>query len=153
MIKKEIEEMIFNLVEPIAKNMKFDLVDVEYVKEGPYMYLRTFIDKEDGVTIDDCQDFSRLASEKIDDVDPIKDNYFLEVSSPGIDRPFKKDKDFKRALKKDVEVSLYKQLNNSKKYTGQLLSFDEDSITLNFEDEIIKLNRNDIAKINLAIKF
>ncbi|MBS4536010.1 ribosome maturation factor RimP [Clostridium sp. D2Q-14] len=153
MTKKEIEQLVFNLLEPVAKDMEFDLVDIEYVKEGPYMYLRVFIDKIGGVTIDDCQDFSQIASQKIDKIDPIEGNYFLEVSSPGIDRPLKKDKDFKRALKKDVEVSLYKPVNNSKKFIGELNDFDENSISLNIEDEIIKLNRSDIAKINLAIKF
>ncbi|MBS4539887.1 ribosome maturation factor RimP [Clostridium sp. D2Q-11] len=153
MLKKEVEELVFNLVEPITDSKEFELVDVEYVKEGPYMYLRVFIDKPGGVTIDDCQSISQLTSEKLDEIDPVEENYFLEVSSPGIDRPFKNDKDYKRALEKDVEVSLYKQINNSKNYTGQLIDFNENDISLDVEGEIIKLNRNDIAKINLAIKF
>lgn len=153
MKKKDIENLVFDMVEPIAESMEFELVDVEYVKEGPYMYLRVFIDKPSGVTIDDCQSLSQIISEKMDEADPIKENYFLEVSSPGIDRPFKKDKDFERALDKDVEVSLYKQIDGSKNYIGQLMSFDEKNITLDIEGEELKISRDDIAKINLAIKF
>ncbi|MGO1367929.1 MAG: ribosome maturation factor RimP [Senegalia sp. (in: firmicutes)] len=153
MNRKDVESKISTIIEPISQDMNFELVDLEYVKEGPYNYLRIFIDKANGVSIDDCQNFSKKASEAIDKNDPIDQNYFLEVSSPGIDRPFKKDKDFKMALNKEVEVSLYKPINNSKDYIGELEDFNEELIVLNVGDESIKINRKDIAKINIAIKF
>ncbi|WP_130807041.1 ribosome maturation factor RimP [Senegalia massiliensis] len=153
MNKKEVEKKVYNIVYPISQEMDFELVDLEYVKEGPYKYLRVFIDKPGGVSIDDCQNFSKKTSEKMDEHDPIKENYFLEVSSPGIDRPFKNDKDFKRALNKEVEVNLYKKIKNSKTFVGELIDFDENIIIINNNEEDIKINRTDIAKINIAIKF
>ncbi|NBI07899.1 ribosome maturation factor RimP [Senegalia massiliensis] len=153
MNKKEVEKQVYNIIYPISQEMDFELVDLEYVKEGPYKYLRVFIDKPGGVSIDDCQNFSKNISEKVDEQDPIKENYFLEVSSPGIDRPFKDDKDFKRALNKEVEVNLYKKINNSKTFVGELIDFDENIIIINNNKEDIKINRTDIAKINIAIKF
>lgn len=153
MNKKEVEKQVYNIIYPISQEMDFELVDLEYVKEGPYKYLRVFIDKPGGVSIDDCQNFSKNISKKVDEQDPIKENYFLEVSSPGIDRPFKDDKDFKRALNKEVEVNLYKKINNSKTFVGELIDFDENIIIINNNKEDIKINRTDIAKINIAIKF
>lgn len=153
MRKKEIEKLVFDISESIVENMEFDLIDVEYVKEGPHMYLRIFIDKPGGVTIDDCQNASKLISEKLDEKDPIKSNYFLEVSSPGLDRPLKETRDLEKALGKDVEISLYRTINGKKKYLGELKDFDNNEIEIESENGNIKFNRNDIAKINLAIKF
>jgi ribosome maturation factor RimP len=96
MVKKKIEDIAAEIALPIVEKYKFELVDVEYLKEGSNWYLRVFIDKEGGITIDDCQLVSEEISDELDKADPIKQSYFLEVSSPGIDRPLKKEKDFEK---------------------------------------------------------
>ncbi len=154
MKKNALENMITEMVNPILSKNNFELVDVEYVKEGPHLYLRVFIDKPGGITIDDCQKVSEQLSNLLDEKDPIEDNYFLEVSSPGLDRTLKNDKDLERSIGKDIEISLYKQIDGKKKYTGKLIKFDDKSIFFSDEKkEEIQINRDIISKINLAIKF
>ena len=154
MRKKNIEELAKELTFQIIESNDIELVDVEYVKEGTNMFLRVYIDKEDGVSLDDCQEISRVLSKKLDEIDPIEENYFLEVSSPGIDRPLKNDRDLSKSLGKDVDISLYKSINGKKKLTGTLKSFDDEYINI-LEESSDELNveRKSIAKINLAIKF
>lgn len=154
MRKKEIENLTKDLTLEILNDKDIYLVDVEYVKEGSNMFLKVYIDKDGGISIDDCQEISRILSKKLDDIDPIEENYFLEVSSPGIDRPLKTDEELKRNINKDIEISLYSAINGVKKLTGKLLNVDENNITI-LEDSQGKLNieRKSIAKINLAIKF
>ena len=105
-MKKSIESTIEELVQPIIDTNNFELVDVEYVKEAGEYYLRIFVDKEGGISLNECEVVSRALSEILDVKDPIKDNYYLEVSSPGLDRPLKKDKDFVRYQGRDVEINL-----------------------------------------------
>lgn len=154
MKKAMLESMITEMVNPILSKYSCDLVDVEYVKEGPHFYLRVFIDKPGGVTIDDCQKVSEDLSAFLDEKDPIEENYFLEVSSPGLDRPLKNDKDLERSIGKDIEISLYKQINGKKKYIGKLVKFDDNNLYFNDEkDKEIQIDREIISKVNLAIKF
>lgn len=154
MKKREIEDLTKDITLPIVEDYGFELVDVEYVKEGPNLYLRVYIDKPGGITIDDCQKVSERISDKLDEIDPIEENYFLEVSSPGLDRPLKNDKDLEKNLHNEVEVSLYKPLNGKKKYTGKLLSFDNEKIEIDSEEMgVIPIERSIISKINLAVKF
>ncbi|WIV10898.1 ribosome maturation factor RimP [Proteiniborus sp. MB09-C3] len=154
MKKNALESMITEIVAPILMEYNVQLVDVEYVKEGPNLYLRVFIDKPGGVTIDDCQKVSEELSTLLDEKDPIQDNYFLEVSSPGLDRPLKNNKDLERSIGKDIEISLYKQINGKKKYTGKFVEFDDNNIVISDEkEENMQISRDIIAKINLAIKF
>ncbi|TAH63733.1 MAG: ribosome maturation factor RimP [Gottschalkiaceae bacterium] len=154
MKKNVLEDMVTKMVLPILDKYEFELVDLEYTKEGPHFYLKVFIDKPGGITIDDCQKVSEQLSELLDEKDPIDDNYFLEVSSPGLDRPLKKDKDLEKSIGKDIEISLYKQVDGKKKYIGRLTKFDEKSILISDEKEnIIEIDREIISKINLAIKF
>ena len=132
----------------------FELVDVEYVKEGDTWYLRAYIDKEGGISLDDCELISRKVSDWLDKEDFIQDSYILEVSSPGLGRPLKKDKDFARSIGKDVEIRLYKALNKSKEYTGILKAYDKESVLLQMEDgSDLSLLRADIALIRLALDF
>ena len=98
---------------PLVEQHHFELVDVEYVKEGGNFYLRAYIDKEGGITIDDCETISRSLSDWLDKEDMIQDSYIMEVSSPGLGRPLKKEKDFARSIGKEVEVKLYKPLEKS----------------------------------------
>lgn len=154
MKKNDIEQLTFKITEPIVEELDMELVDIEYIKEGPNMYLRVYIDKKGGVNLDDCQKVSEKVSEELDRKDPISENYFLEISSPGIDRPLKNDKDLERNIGKDVEINLYKAIDGKKMLTGKLLKYDEDNIYIessSLEEESIE--RSVISKINLAVNF
>ena len=146
-----IEEKTTLILEPILEKMGFDLWDVEYVKEGPDMYLRAYIDKEGGITIDDCVDVSHALSDAIDADDYIEDAYILEVSSPGLGRQLKKDKEFQRSIGRDIDVKLYKALDGTKEFTGTLTAFDKYSITIEAAGETKAFNRTDVAKVNLTL--
>lgn len=152
--KVNYEEKTEKLVLPIIEENNFELVDVEYVREGGNYFLRVYIDKEGGITIDDCEVVSRSLSELLDEDDFIPDAYILEVSSPGLGRPLKKEKDFDRNIGKEVEVKLYKQINKQKEYSGTLVSYDTDKIELEVdEDETMEILRSNIALIRLAFDF
>lgn len=120
MKRTEIVAKTEELVTPIIEENHFELVDVEYVREGANWYLRVYADKEGGINIDDCVLISRALEEKLDAEDFISDAYILEVSSPGLGRPLKKEKDFKRSLGKSVECKLYKAINKQKEFEGIL---------------------------------
>lgn len=142
------------LVEPLMEENNFELVDVEYVREGSNWFLRVYIDKEGGITVDDCELVSRALSDKLDEEDFIPDAYILEVSSPGLGRQLKKDKDFKRSIGQDVEVKLYKSINKQKEFEGCLVDFNEEEITIQIaEDETMAIKRSDIAMVRLALDF
>ncbi len=152
--KVNYEEKTEKLVLPIIEENNFELVDVEYVREGGNYFLRVYIDKEGGITIDDCEVVSRSLSDLLDEDDFIPDAYILEVSSPGLGRPLKKEKDFDRNIGKEVEVKLYKQINKQKEYSGILVSYDTDKIELEIdEDETMEILRSNIALIRLAFDF
>lgn len=139
---------------PLLEEYKFELVDVEYVKEGDTWYLRAYIDKEGGISVDDCEIVSRKLSDWLDKEDFISESYVLEVSSPGLGRPLKKEKDFARSIGKDVEIRLYKALNKSKEYTGRLKAYDKESVLLQMEDgSDLAFLRSEIALIRLALDF
>ena len=137
------------LVTPIIEENHFELVDVEYVKEGANWYLRVYADKEGGINIDDCVLISRALEAKLDEEDLIKDAYILEVSSPGLGRPLKKDRDFERSLGRMVYLKLYKKENNVKEYTGKLEAFDKDSITISPD---ITFSRDNVSSIRLEFE-
>ena len=139
---------------PVMEKNQFELVDVEYVKEAGTWYLRAYIDKEGGFTVDDCELVSRQLGEWLDREDFIDDSYILEVSSPGLGRPLKKEKDFKRSLGEQVEVRLYRAVDRQKEFTGALAAYDEDTVTLRFEDGTeTSFEKKDIALIRLAFDF
>lgn len=152
--REEYESKTEKFLLPLMEEHQFELVDVEYVKEAGNWYLRAYIDKEGGITVDDCEIVSRKLGEWLDEKDFIADSYILEVSSPGLGRPLKKDKDFERSMGKDVEIKLYKALNKQKDYTGVLKAYDKDTVTIVLEDgnEMV-FNRTDIALIRLAFDF
>lgn len=155
MTKRErYEKMAEELVMPIIEKNNFELVDVEYLKEAGTWYLRFYIDKEGGITIDDCELVSRAMSEQLDDNDFIEDSYILEVSSPGLGRPLKKEKDFARNIGEEVEVRLFQAIDGQKEYIGALASYDKDTVTIELEDtSSIKIQRKNIALIRLAFDF
>ena len=152
--KEEIESYAENLFLPITQKHGFELVDVEYVREVGVWYLRCYIDKEGGITVDDCEVISRLLGEWLDKEDFIEDSYILEVSSPGLGRPLKKEKDFARSIGKDVEIRLYKAIDKQKEFTGTLTSYDADSVTITMEDGSERtFEKSEIALIRLAFDF
>lgn len=154
MAQNKVELLTEDLVMPIVEKENFELVDVEFKKEGPHRYLRVFIDKDGGITLDDCQKVSEALSEKLDELDPIEENYFLEVSSPGLDRPLKKDADFQRFKGELVEVKLYEPMNGQKLIEGELVGLVEDQIHLNVKNVgLIEIPREKAALTRLAIKF
>lgn len=155
MSKREIYEAKAEaLVLPIVEANHFELVDVEYVKEAGAWYLRIYIDKEGGITIDDCELVSRAFSDILDKEDYIEDAYILEVSSPGLGRPLKKEKDFQRNLGKEVEVRTYKPIQKQKEFVGLLDTWDKETVTLQLESgELLTIARPDIALIRQALDF
>ena len=153
-MRKSIEATIEEIVQPIVDAKNFEIVDIEYVKEAGEYYLRVYLDKEGGISLSDCEVVSRELSEILDKKDPIKDNYFLEVSSPGLDRPLKKDKDFERYKGRDVEIKLYKPMNGSKHFEGELVGLTEDNnIKVIIDGEEVDFTRKEVALIRLAIRF
>lgn len=152
--KKEYEARTEALVTPIVEKYNFELVDVEYVKEGSNWYLRCYIDKEGGIFVDDCEKVHRELSDLLDEEDFIDNSYILEVSSPGLGRPLKKEKDFKRSIGKDVEIRTFRKIDKSKEFVGCLTAYDENTVTIQMEDGEEKVfDRTDIALIHLAFDF
>ena len=148
---EEYEARTEKLLQPIIEQYSYELVDVEFVKEAGNWYLRVYADKEGGITVDDCEIISRALSDKLDAEDFISESYILEVSSPGLGRPLKKEKDFVRSRGQEVEVHLYKPLNKQKQFEGILSDFSETEIILELEGaEMLTLQRSDIALIRLA---
>ncbi|PAB61229.1 ribosome maturation factor RimP [Anaeromicrobium sediminis] len=154
MSKKRTVEIVEELAIPIIEENKFELVDVEFVKEGPHWFLRLYIDKDGGIGLDDCQLVSEKISKKLDEVDPIEHNYYLEVSSPGIDRPLKKDKDFEKYKGEQIEVFLYAPYEGKKVLQGELLGLENNEINIKDENNnIIKIERSKVSKVKLAVIF
>lgn len=147
------EQKTEELVMPIVEENGFELVDVEYVKEAGTWYLRVYIDKPGGITIDDCEVVSRRLSDLMDEKDFIEDMYILEVSSPGLGRPLKKDKDFNRSIGQDVDIKTYKAIDKQKEFTGALKAFDADTVTITIDEMDVVFERKNIALIRLAFDF
>lgn len=152
--REEYEAKTESFLIPLMQEHNFELVDVEYVKEAGNWYLRAYIDKEGGIAVDDCEIVSRRLGEWLDEKDFISDSYILEVSSPGLGRPLKKEKDFIRSIGKDVDIKLYRQLNKQKDFNGCLKAYDKETVTIELNDGTdMVFNRADIALIRLAFDF
>lgn len=151
--KEEYEKRTEEYLLPIVEKRGFELYDVEFVKEGNDYYLRAYIEKPGGITINDCVDVSREMNEILDREDYIKEQYIFEVSSPGLDRPLKKDKDFERNIGKNVDIKTYKAFDKQKEFTGILSAYDKDTVTITFEDGDFTFLRKDISLIRLTIDF
>ncbi|MBE5891368.1 MAG: ribosome maturation factor RimP [Lachnospiraceae bacterium] len=141
------------LVAPILAEHHFELVDAEYVKEAGTWYLRLYIDKEGGITVDDCEIVSRAMDPILEEEDYIPDAYIFEVSSPGLGRPLKKERDYVRNMGKDVEIRTYKAIDHAKEFTGALKAYDKDTVTITIGDEDKVFSKSDIALIRQAIDF
>ena len=152
--RDDYEARATEIIMPIIEANNYELVDIEYVKEGSGKYLRAYIDKPGGITVEDCEAVSRPFSDKLDELDFIDEAYILEVSSPGLGRPFKKDKDFQRNISEEVELKLYKQVDHLKDYVGLLKAFDKDTVTIELENGEEKVfERANIALIRQTVYF
>ena len=141
------------LLQPLVDAHGFELVDVEYVKEAGNWYLRAYIDKPGGIAVDDCEVISRALSDKLDEEDYIEDSYILEVSSQGLGRPLKKDKDFQRSIGKEIEVRTFRAIDKQKEFTGILKEFNKDSFTIVIEDNEMTFQSSETALVILAFDF
>lgn len=150
---RTIETRTEEVLAPIAEANGVEIYDVEYAKEGSDWYLRAYIDKPEGVNILDCENVSRALSDKLDEEDFIDDAYILEVSSPGLGRTLKKDKHLEKSLGEEVELRLYKPKDKQKEFAGILKAFDENSVTIETQEEEKVFARSEIALIRLAFDF
>ena len=155
MSKKDTYEARFEeILVPIASQYGVEIYDVEFVKEAGDYFLRAYIDKEGGVTIDDCENVSRAVSDVMDQDDFIEEAYTLEISSPGLGRTLKKDKHLQKSIGEQVELKCYKPIDGQKEFSGRLVTFDKDSVTLQDENgQETTFARADLAQIKLALDF
>ena len=152
--REEYEQKTEEILQPIVDANGFELVDVEYVKEGGTWYLRAYIDKPGGITVDDCELVSRAANDILDEKDFVEDSYVFEVSSPGLGRQLKKEKDFARSIGEEVEIRTFRPINRQKEFIGILEAYDKETVTIELEEEEkMQINRSDIALIRLAFDF
>lgn len=155
MADKKIPQIVAELAAPFAQSAGCFVDDVEFKKEGSDYVLRVIIDVVDdtngGVSIDQCESVSRLLSDALDAADPISSGYMLEVSSPGIDRPLKRDKDFERFMGRDIDIGLFKAQNGSKIFTGKLIAYENGVITIDTGDEELKFEKDKTASVRLAV--
>lgn len=152
-MKKNIEVTVSEIAEPIVKEIGVELYDVEYVKEGGTWYLRIYIDAEGGVDIEQCEAVSRALDPALDAADPIKEAYYLEVSSVGLDRPLKKEKDFHYFMGEMIEVKLYKAYEGQKEFVGRLVDFAEGSFTIENDKGNITFTQKEAALVRPHIEF
>ena len=152
--REEYEQKTEKLLMPIMEANSFELVDVEYVKEAGNWYLRAYIDKPGGITVDDCEVVNRELGDLLDRDDFIDDSYILEVSSPGLGRPLKKERDFIRSKGEEVEIRTYRMVDRQKEFRGVLKAWDKDTVTIETEDGQEPIfDRDNIALIRLAFDF
>ncbi len=151
--REQYEKKTEELIIPILDAKGFELVDVEYVKEGQDYFLRAYIDKPGGITIDDCVAVSREMNVLLDELDYVDGAYTFEVSSPGLGRPLKKPRDYERSMGEEVEIRTYKAMDGSKEFYGILKAYDDATVTIQSEEGLITFNKSDIALIRLAFDF
>ena len=150
----KVSEQVFALVQPIAESFGLEVIEVLYEKKYDGMNLTIVIDKDGGVTIDDCERLHRAIDAPLDELDPIETSYTLNVSSPGIDRPLKTERDYRRNMNMKISVKLYTPLNGKKVYEGILVAYDEDTFTVETKNgKQITFNKKDTAKIEPVIEF
>lgn len=149
----KLTDRIFELLEPTVKNLGYELYEVEFQKEYDNWVLTLFIDKEGGIDLDDCERVSNAVDPILDETDPIEQAYYLSVSSIGIDRPLKKDKDFQRNIGKKLDVRLYAPMDGKKEFTGELISFDAESFTVKTDRGEKQIARKACALVRPHIDF
>lgn len=152
-MNRKITEVVEQLAQPILHKEQMELVDIEYKKEGNHRFLRLFVDKEDGVDIADCERVSEELSKKLDEADPIAESYFLEVSSPGAERPLKNERDFRRAIGRNVHVTTYAPVQGQKVFEGKLTDYTGTHVVVEADGKLTEIPLDQVAKARLAILF
>lgn len=156
-MSEKVTDMTAELVTPILDELQLELVDVEFKKEGPNWFLRIFIDSDSGVDLEDCGKVSERISEKLDALDPIQQAYFLEVSSPGAERPLKKETDFKKSVGKNIHVTTYEPIDGEKAFEGLLQSYDGEILSIEVKiktrKKVYTIPADKVANARLAIIF
>ena len=140
---------VWEIAQPIADELGLTLWDVRFVKEGASWFLRIFIDKEGGITVDDCSDMSHALDQPLDDADPIDTSYYLEVSSPGIERELTRPEHFEKMMDRDIMLKLIRPLDGEREYYGVLKGFKDNIISLQTEEKLLKINKNDTVWVKL----
>lgn len=155
MKRRKVVDVVSDLLVPYLPGQDMELVDVEFVKEGQHRYLRVFIDKEGGVSLEDCQKVSEYLNEKLDSMDPIEENYFMEISSPGVERVLKKDADFEKFKEHLVEVKLYFPMEGTKVIEGTLKGLKDGKVAVQPENSpnILEIPRDKISLVKLLVRF
>ncbi|MFD1735854.1 ribosome maturation factor RimP [Bacillus salitolerans] len=156
-MSKKVTDIVEELVTPILEELELELVDVEYVKEGKDWFLRVYIDSNNGIDIEQCGIVSEKLSEKLDELDPISHLYFLEVSSPGAERPLKRAKDFEKSIGKQVFVKTYEPIDGEKQFEGELTNFDGETVTITYmvkaRKKVATIPYEKVASARLAVTF
>ncbi|MCS4466907.1 ribosome maturation factor RimP [Clostridium botulinum] len=147
MSKHSLIENLKEQIEPIAEGLDYELYHIEFVKEGKENYLRIYIDSENGVSLEGCEKVSRAISELLDDIDPIQESYYLEVSSPGIDRVLYTDKHLEKYKSYNIVLNLYSPIDKKKKYEGELVDFNENEIDIKVEENIVTIPREKYQRL------
>lgn len=153
MKKKRVVDIVRDIVLPHCKSAGLELVDVEFVKEGPFRYLRVIIDKEEGVSLDDCSAVSKFLNVKLDEIDPIEENYFLEVTSPGVERELKKPEDFKRFAGKTVQLKLFTPVDGQKVLKGTLIGLENQMVIVTVGNQNMEVPKEKISSVRLVVDF
>ena len=149
--KNSTEKTVWQFIEPLLTETPYEIYDVEYVKEGTEWYLRFFIDKEGGIDLDDCETVTDLINDPLDELDPIAEAYFLEVSSPGVERHLKSIRHFENAVGEKIRVKTFVKIENNKEWVGILKSVDDNGITLDANGKTIAFSFDKIAKANISV--
>ena len=150
---KNIEEKVEALVEPIILKLEYNLYDVEYIKEGKDYFLRIYIDSDSGISLEDCEKVSNAINDVLDSANLIEEQYFLEISSPGIERTIRKDKQLAQNIGKELSIKFFKPYNGEKQMQGTLEKFDEENIYINLENKILDIPKKDIAQIRTVYEW
>lgn len=153
MTKSNVEEIITRAAEPLVTDLGLELVDVQFVKEGASRILRIFIDKEGGITHEDCGRVSEAINPCLDELDPIAESYYLEVSSPGLERPLTKDSDYVRFAGQKVLINTYAPVAGSKQHSGRLKGLQDGTVILNHDGQEIMIPREAISRARLEVEF
>lgn len=149
----KVTDAVLALAEPVAASLGLEIWDVEFVKEAGTRYLRVYIDKAEGVSIQDCEDFSRALDPVLDEADPIPESYVFEVSSAGAERVLKRPGDFERFLGSDVAVKLYQPIDGSKQYVGKLVGYEDGDVTIEINGRSRTFVKSTVAQVRLHITF
>ena len=149
----KIEEKVENLVTKPINDLGYEVYDVIYVKEGNNYYLRIFIDNDEGISLDDCEKVNNEITDMLDEANIIKDQYYLEISSPGVERHIRKDKHLEEHIDKEIKINLFKPIDNQKELTGILKKFDNETITLNIDEKELIMERKNISSMKRTFKW